>query len=116
MEHLEFLTGIRYMGNEFVGIVINQDNQITSFYDVDSLPTNEMKKEILEMGDIWWWESNRQIPINIFLYQEMQRFQPYIRNFVNKDVEVLFGPVTSLQTLIKKRVKKRSIQLIRRTD
>jgi hypothetical protein len=33
-----------------------------------------------------------------------------------KDVEILFGPVTSLQNLLKKRIKRRSIQLVRKTD
>ena len=37
-EELEFLTGIKYSGKEYVGIVVNQDNQILTFYDVDTIP------------------------------------------------------------------------------
>ena len=33
-----------------------------------------------------------------------------------KDIEVLFGPMTSLQNLIKKRIKRRGIQLVRKVD
>jgi hypothetical protein len=40
---------------------------------------------------------------------------PYLRTFVMKDVEILFGPVTSLQNLLKKRIKRRTIQLIKKT-
>jgi hypothetical protein len=105
-----------YSNKEYVGIVINQDTQVLSFYDVESIPTVEMKKAFLELGDLWWWESNRQIPIDIFLHHEMQTFKPCIKTFANKDVEILFGPVTSMQNLIKKRIKRRSIQLIRKTD
>lgn len=115
-EDLEFLTGILYAGKEYVGIVINQDAQVLSFYNVESIPTTELKKLFLSYGELWWWESNRQIPIDIFLHHEMQTFKPCIKTFANKDVEILFGPVTSMQNLIKKRIKRRSIQLIRKTD
>ena len=113
---LEFLTGILYAGEEYVGIVVNQDNQLLTFYDVDAIPTIELKKEFLELGDLWWWQSNRQLPMDIFLHHEMKAFRPYIKTFAMKDIEILFGPVTSLQNLIKKRIKRRSIQLIRKVD
>jgi|SRR6056300_1213404 len=115
-EDLEFLTGIRYSDTEYLGIVINQDNQILTFYDVESIPTIEQKKEFLEYGELWWWESNRQIPIDIFLRHEMKNFNFCIKTFSFKDVEILFGPVTSMQNLLKKRIKRRSIQLIRKPD
>lgn len=114
--NLEFLTGIQYSGKEYVGIVVNQDNQILSFYDADAIPTTELKKEFIALGEIWWWESNRMLPIDVFLHHEMKLFAPYLRTFVNKDVEILFGPVTSLQNLLKKRIKRRSIQLVKKTD
>lgn len=113
---LEFLTGLRYAGSEYVGIVVNQDNQILTFYDIDSIDTAERKKEFLSLGDIWWWESNRQLPIDVFLHYEMKEFQSALKTFSMKDVEILFGPVTSLQNLLKKRIKRRSIQLVRRVD
>jgi len=113
---LEFLTGIAYANQEYVGIVVNQDNHILTFYDVDALPSTELKKEFLELGDMWWWESNRQLPIDVFLHHEMKPFIPYLKTFAMKDVEILFGPVTSLQNIIKKRIKRRTIQLVRRTD
>jgi hypothetical protein len=115
-EELEYLTGIKYAGNEYVGIVVNQDNQILSFYDVDAIPTTELKKEFLSLGELWWWESNRMLPIDVFLHHEMKIFLPYLRTFANKDVEILFGPVTSLQNLLKKRIKRRTVQLIKKVD
>lgn len=115
-EELEFLTGIKYSDREYVGIVVNHDNQIMSFYDVDAIPTLELKKEFLALGELWWWESNRMLPIDVFLHHEMKIFIPYLKTFAVKDVEILFGPVTSLQNLLKKRIKRRSIQLVKKTD
>ena len=112
----EFLTGIRYSDEEYVGIVINQDNHLLTFYDVNIITSTEKKKEFLELGDVWWWESNRQLPIDVFLHYEMEQFRYALRTFIIKDVEILFGPVTSLQNLMKKRIKRRSIQLVRKTD
>lgn len=112
----EFLTGIQYAGDEYVGIVVNQDSQLLTFYDVGNIVSIEIKQELLVLGDIWWWESNRQIPIDVFLYHEMKPFRPFMKTFITKDTEVLFGPITSLQNLIKKRIKKRSVQLVRRIE
>jgi hypothetical protein len=99
---------------EFVGIIINQDNQVTSMYDYSSLKTESEKQKFLELGEAWWWESNRQIPINIFLAREIIPFRYAIRNFSTKDVRLLLGPCTSLSDIITKRIKRRSIVLVRK--
>lgn len=65
------------------------------------------------MGEIWWWESNRQIPINIFLRNEMQQFRYAIKTFNSKDVKVILGHVVNLLNLSTKRIKRKSVQLIR---
>lgn len=105
---------ISYVDHEYVGVIINQDNSITSFYDYESIKTDLEKTKFLELGEAWWWESNRQIPINIFLQREIQDFKYIIKNFTTKDVKVLFGPCTSLNNIITKRVKRKSITLVRK--
>jgi hypothetical protein len=114
--NFEFLTGLFYSDREYVGIVVNHDNTIITFYDVEAIPSVQMKKEFLDLGEMWWWESNRMLPIDVFLHHEMKPFKPFLKTFVMKDVDILFGPVTTLQNLLKKRIKRRSIQLIRKTD
>ena len=110
-----FLTGLLFSEKEFVGIVQNQDKQIISFYDIERCRTGEHKKLMLEYGELWWWESNRQLPIDIVLFQEMQELQYCLRTFILKETDVLFGPVTSMQNILKKRIKRRSIQLVKKT-
>jgi len=111
-EKYPFLTGISYAEEEYVGIVVNHDNTIMTFYDLNKIPTKELKKAFLEYGEIWWWESNRQLPIDVFLNHEMKPFHPYLSTFIMKDTEVLFGPVTTLQNLLRKRIKRRGVQLV----
>jgi len=115
-EKFPFLTGLLFGDKEFVGIVQNQDKHIISFYDIERCRNEQDKKLMLEYGDLWWWESNRQLPIDIFLFQEMQDLQYTLRTFMLKETEILFGPVTSMQNILKKRIKRRSIQLVKKTD
>jgi hypothetical protein len=115
-EKYPFLTGLKYGEDEYVGIVINHDNSIITFYDIERIESDEIKKKFLQYGESWWWESNRQLPIDIFLFHEMKPFKNLLRTFIMKDIEVIFGPMTSLQNLIKKRIKRRGIQLVRKTD
>ena len=115
-EKFPFLTGIEFSQEEFVGIVQNKDAQILSFYDIEKCRNDEEKKVLLELGDLWWWESNRLLPIDVFLFQEMQEFRHCLRIFVLKETEVLFGPVTSMQNILKKRIKRRTVQLVKKVD
>jgi hypothetical protein len=108
-----FVSCIKSNETEYVGIVINFDNFVTSIYDISVIKTEDERKVFLEMGEIWWWESNRKIPINIFLKKEMQLFRYSIKTFNSKDVELLFGPTVNLSEIAEKRIKRKSIQLVR---
>ena len=111
-----YLTYIVYGGNDYVGIVQNADEQITTIYDFGSLKTAEQKALFLELGENWWWESNRIIPINVFLKQDWAVFKFCVKTMNSKDVDIKYGPQTSLKEISMKRSKRRSIMLVRKTD
>ncbi len=110
-----FISVASYGGIEYVGIIVNQDQHVTTMYVYTSLHTNREKKKFLELGDIWWWESNRMIPVNIFLREEFERFQYALMTMNSKDVKISVGPCVNLNNLSVKRVKRKSVQLVRRT-
>ena len=110
-----FITCIRCADEEYVGIIINHDTQVTSIYDFGIIKFDNERKRFLELGEIWWWESNRKIPINIFLKSDMIPFRPIIKTFNSKDVSIIFGPVVNLSEIAEKRIKRRSIQLVKNT-
>lgn len=112
-ENFPFISVITYGGKEYVGIITNQDQYITSMYDFELIKTDDERREFLEMGEVWWWESNRTIPINIFLKKEMELFRIYIINLNTKDVNLLLGPTVNLHNIAVKRVKRKMIQLVR---
>jgi hypothetical protein len=114
-EQLPFITVLHYGEEEYVGIVINQDQHVTSFYDLELIRTPEEKTIFLEIGEIWWWESNRQIPISIFCRKEIEPFKYAVKTFNSKDVRIVLGPTVNLLNMTLKRVKRKSVQLIRST-
>ena len=115
-EKFPFLSCVKHGVNEYVGILQNQDDFVTSIYVYDEIPTEKLRNEFLRLGDVWWWESNRMIPINIFLKQDWAPFRQYLTTFISKDCNILAGPTVSLNELSKKRTKRRSIQLVKKVD
>jgi hypothetical protein len=109
-----FITVCSYAGQEYIGVVQNRDDDVTTFYDYGAIIEQELKRLFLELGDVWWWESNRLIPINIFLKDEWQPFKPYLKTFNNKSLTIIHGPTTSISELTKRRIKRRSITLVKR--
>lgn len=108
-----FITCITTGGIEYIGIIINFDHSVVSIYDYADIDTGSYSDKFLSLGETWWWESNRKIPINIFLRTDMLEFRKFIKSFNVKDVEILFGPVVNLAELAEKRAKRKSIQLVR---
>jgi hypothetical protein len=112
-ENFPFISCIKCNEEEYIGIILNLDNNVTSIYDFGIIRTDFEKQSFLELGEVWWWESNRKIPINIFLKQEMVFYRSYIKTFNSKDVTLVFGPSVNLSEIAEKRIKRKSIQLVR---
>jgi len=111
-----FITLCSYAGVEYVGIIQNRDDAITTIYDFGNILDSDLKRVFIELANTWWWESNRSIPINIFLKHEWDLFRPYLRTFSNRDLEIIHGPVCSLNDLGRKKSKRKSITLVRRIN
>lgn len=116
-ERYPFITLVTYSnGDEYVGIVQNHDTQVTTLYDFGAIVCPVAKQRFIDFGAIWWWESNRSIPINIFLKSDWDEFRPFLRTFMNKDLTIVHGPVCSLAELARQRSKRKSVTLVRRLD
>ena len=109
-----FLSVVTYGGNEYIGIIANQDQYVTTMYVYTNLRNSSERAAFLELGEIWWWESNRMIPINIFLRNEIQAFSYCMITMNSKDVKITIGPTVNLNNLALKRVKRKHVQLVRK--
>lgn len=113
-QNFPFISVVSYGGQEYVGIIVNQDQYVTSMYVYTELKSQIERQALLELGETWWWESNRMIPINIFLRQEMEPFRYSLVTMNSKDVKVTLGPCVSLNNLTLKRVKRKNVQLVKK--
>lgn len=109
-----FISYLTYGGNDYIGIIQNSDEVITTLYDFGQIKDAELKRVFLELGETWWWESNRLMPINVFLKQNWSQFRVCLRTMNSKDVEIRMGPYVSLKEMATKRSKRKSITLIRK--
>ena len=114
LKQYPFLTYLVYGGNDYIGVIQNLDEVITTIYDYGALRTVEQKQQFLGLAETWWWESNRLIPINVFLKSEWTPFRAVVKTMNSKDVDIKFGPHVSLREIAAKRSKRRSITLVRK--
>lgn len=115
-EKYPFITLCVYANAEYVGVVQNRDEIVTTIYDFGAIIDQDSKLLFLELANTWWWESNRSVPINIFLRKDWEQFRYTLRTFVNKDLEILHGPACSLLDIVRKKSKRKSITLVRKLD
>lgn len=116
LEQYPFISYLTYGGNDYIGIIQNVDDIITTIYDFSALKTEDQKSKYLELGEQWWWESNRLIPINVFLKTDWTEFRVCLKTMNSKDVKIQFGPYVSLKEIAAKRSKRRSITLVRKVS
>lgn len=113
LDEYPFLTVIEYAGKEYLGIVQNIDSHVASVYIYERLKDKKERIRFLELGEEWWWETNRKLPINIALINRWN-FAYCIMSFNVKQMEIVAGPEVRLSNSITKRIKRRSINLVKK--
>ena len=114
LEQFPFLSLCRAGEEELVGRIQNYTSTVASVYVYNVLNCTEDKQEFLEFGEEWWWQSNRQLPINLVIGPKFKKFSYCLRTYNVKDFEILHGDPVSLQNIITKRIKRRQIQLVQK--
>lgn len=114
LERYPFFALIRYGEQEYVCIIQNQDSDVTTIYDYRSLKTEEHRIDFIALAEQWWWESNRMIPINIFLKDDWAKFRYAVKTLLSKEVAVMAGHTVRLADLAAKRTKRKMVQLVRK--
>ena len=113
LDEYPFLTVIEYAGKEYLGIVQNIDSHVASVYIYERLKDKKERIRFLQLGEEWWWETNRKLPINIALINRWN-FAYCIMSFNVKQMEIVAGPEVRLSNSITKRIKRRSINLVKK--
>ena len=92
------------------GIIMNQTLKITGIYDFSKM-SEEEKESLIKLGKYWWSESNRQIPINVFLFNDLLPFEKYMVNFKNQYIEEIKGHVVQLYKIIPTKIELKNKKL-----
>lgn len=114
LEKFPFLSVCMAGEEEILGIIQNYTSTLASIYVYNVLNCTEDKQEFLELGDEWWWQSNRSLPINLVIGPKFKKFSYCLRTYNVKDFEIVHGEAISLQNIITKRIKRRQIQLVQK--
>lgn len=114
LDKYPFISVIAYGGIDYVGVIQNTDAVVTTIYDFSILKSKEQKQRFLDFAEQWWWESNRLIPINVFLKTDWLEFKPCLKVLNSKNVEIKYGPHVSLNDISSKKSKRKSITLVRK--
>ena len=115
LDEYPFLTVIEYAGKEYLGIVQNIDSHVASVYIYERLANTNERVKFLQLGEEWWWETNRKLPINIALINRWN-FAHCVMSFNVKQLEIVAGPEVRLSNSITKRIKRRSINLVKKNS
>ena len=113
LDQCPFLTLLTYVNRDYLGIIQNLDDSVVSFYDFESVAADQ-RLTFLELGETWWWSSNRQIPINLFLKVDWTVFKPTLKTLNSKSVNIVQGPYVSLKESSSQKSKRRSVILVRK--
>lgn len=116
LKRFPFLSIIRSNDKEYLGIIQQSDSAFVMFFDYNSIRQTNLKKTFITLGETWWWESNRKIPITFFLYNDMKEFYPYLMVLSAKNTTIDRGHEINLFNISEKRTKRRTIELVKKPN
>lgn len=108
-----FVTVIEHDEIIYYGIIKIKSKQYMTLYCFHEMDES-LQEELLLLANNWWWQSNRTIPICLFMQEEMEKFEPFTKRFNTDQVKIHSGPVISLSDLPTKRIKRRNVALKKR--
>ena len=114
LKRFPFLSIIKSNDREYVGIVQQSDTTFIMFYDYSLIKDKELIQKFISLGETWWWESNRKIPITLFLHSQMKEFYPYLTVLSAKNVKIEQGHEVNLFNFSGKKTKRRTIELVQK--
>ena len=107
------LYGCGVQKTTYIGIIQNSSKSLVSVYIVELIKEKDQLLRFLKLGEEWWFQSNREIPINAFLKNDFDEFKFCLKSFNAKDFKVIKGPAISISAMMRRRVRRRQIQFIR---
>lgn len=101
-----YVTTVIHGGTIYYGILKIRSKEYITLYNLMDMNEDEQNK-ILALAETWWWQSNRSIPISVFMSDDLEYYNKHCIRFNTASV-IVDGPNISLNELPSKRIKRRN--------
>lgn len=109
-----FLTFFDYDSEHYVGIIQTVHDKIAMVYVYNLIREKNLQQAFLRYGEIWWWESSRNYPINLFLKGKFDIFSFCLKSFNYQNMKIIMGPRSMSSTLGKESKRKQIFSIVTR--
>lgn len=106
-----FLSIVTIKNQEYLTVIDIQTKTKTAMYMIKDITCKSKLNDFFDICATWWWQSNRNIPLSLFMRTELEEFNRYRRVFVNKALTLNEGHVVSLNHLQTTRIKRKNVVL-----
>ncbi len=93
------------------GIIQNSSSSLVWIYQFEDIQDQAQRKQFLEYGKIWWNQSDRTIPIEVFIGQEFDVFREHLKGYPRKNVDTIHGHLVDLGETFRRRIKRRIVSV-----
>lgn len=108
-----YLTFLQVGDTAVLGVVQNVSPHVVNVFDFARLRTEEHRRDFLRLAEEWWFESNTQVPIDVFLAGKFDHLLHCLRFYPRTAVLKIEGPQINLDELYKRRIRRRRTEFIR---
>lgn len=97
-------------GQQVAGIIQNSTPTFVWIYQFDGVQKPQ-RKLFLDHGRTWWNQSDRTVPIEVFIGPEFDIFRPCLKGHPRKNIDCVHGHLVDLGETFRKRIKRRIVSI-----
>lgn len=97
-------------GAQIAGIIQNSSPNLIWIYQFEGVP-KELRKQFIDYGRTWWNQSDRTIPIEVFIGPEFDVFRPQLKGHPRKNIDCIHGHLVDLGETFRRRIKRKIVNV-----
>lgn len=98
-------------GHQVPGIIQNSSSSLVWIYHFEEIQTASARKTFLDYGKTWWNQSDRTIPIEVFIGTEFDVFRPHLKGHPRKNIDTIHGHLVDLGETFRRRIKRKIVSI-----
>jgi len=114
-DRFPFISIAKFNSLKIYGVIEIQTKTAISIYDIEEIHEAGLLTEFMDVTKHWWSRSNRNIPISIFMTSDMDKFEKFKKTYQSKDLVKVYGHTVCLSNLRVRRIKRKTVQLKKRS-